>query len=50
MQDNKGRTKRLREGRRESIRMEFFLGGGKERFSSLQAASNNGFQPFRASL
>ena len=44
MQHNKGRTKRLREGRSESIRMEWRQGGkAKEIFSSLQAASNNGF-------
>ena len=44
MQDNKGQTKRFFEGRSESIRMETGEGGeAKERFSSLQAASNNGF-------
>jgi len=35
-----GQTKRFFEGRSESIRMG---GEAKERFSSLQAASNNGF-------
>jgi len=43
MQHNKGRTKRLREGR-EANQSEWRQGGeAKERFSSLQAASNNGF-------
>lgn len=41
MQHNKGRTKRLREGRSESIRMETGRRGERE-ISSLQAASNNG--------